>query len=64
MATEEEVSADISSVCLRNIQVNVVMTVTNVTIETIRVAVKINRLRVKEVNNMNFLRRNIVFPKL
>jgi hypothetical protein len=59
---EKEVFTEASSACLRKIHVRVVMTVRKVTIETIRVAVKMKRLRVVEVNNMNLFSKSMYSP--
>jgi hypothetical protein len=55
LAIEKEDFAELASLCSTYIQVRDAITVKNVTIETMRVALKINRLRVREASMISFL---------
>jgi hypothetical protein len=61
-AIAREFRAETSSDCQRNIEEIVAITVTNVTAETIKVAVKMNRLSVKDVKEINFFKRRKLSP--
>ncbi len=60
-AIEEDVFAEISSACLRKIQLRVTMTVRKVTIETIRVAVKNESFESKGCKQYEFFKKKHVF---